>query len=69
LSVALGSLPSMFSSLVIFLEAVAAAGLGWLVLNEAVTPLQALGGVIILAGIWIARPKEQAARPEPGAQS
>jgi drug/metabolite transporter (DMT)-like permease len=57
LTVALGSLPAMFSSLVIFLEALAAAGLGWLVLSEAVTPLQAMGGLVILAGIWIARPK------------
>lgn len=57
LTVALGSLPAMFSSLVIFLEGLAAAGLGWLVLAEAVTPLQAAGGLIILAGIWIARPK------------
>jgi drug/metabolite transporter (DMT)-like permease len=59
LSVALGSLPATFSSLVIFLEAVAAAGFGWLVLSEAVTPLQAIGGIVILAGIWIARPRER----------
>jgi len=58
LAVALGSLPALFSSLVIFLEALAAAGLGWLVLDEAVTPLQGLGGLVILAGIWVARPKE-----------
>jgi drug/metabolite transporter (DMT)-like permease len=57
LSVALGSLPVVFSSLVIFLEAVAAALLGWLILGEAVSPLQALGGLVIVAGIWIARPK------------
>jgi drug/metabolite transporter (DMT)-like permease len=57
LAVALGSLPAMFSSLVIFLEALAAAGVGWLVLNEAVTPLQALGGLVIIAGIWVARPR------------
>lgn len=57
LSVALGSLPVVFSSLVIFLEAVAAAALGWLILQEAVSPLQALGGLVIIAGIWIARPR------------
>jgi drug/metabolite transporter (DMT)-like permease len=57
LAVALGSLPAMFSSLVIFLEALAAAGFGWLVLSEAVTPLQAVGGLVILAGIWVARPR------------
>jgi drug/metabolite transporter (DMT)-like permease len=58
LAVALGSLPAMFSSLVIFLEALAAAVLGWLILGEVVTPLQGLGGIAILAGIWIARPRE-----------
>lgn len=54
---ALGTLPATFSSLVIFLEAVAAAALGWIVLGEALTPVQALGGLLILAGIWIARPR------------
>lgn len=58
LSLALGSLPSMFSSLVIFLEAIAAAALAWLILGEAVTPLQALGGLAILFGIWLARPRK-----------
>jgi drug/metabolite transporter (DMT)-like permease len=47
----------MFSSLVIFLEALAAAGFGWLILSEAVTPLQALGGLVIVVGIWVARPR------------
>jgi drug/metabolite transporter (DMT)-like permease len=58
LAVALGSLPAMFSSLVIFLEALAAACLGWLVLGEIVTPLQAAGGLVILIGIYVARPRE-----------
>ncbi len=38
LAVALGKLPATFSSLVIFLEAIGAAALGWLVLNEALGP-------------------------------
>ncbi|WP_406600840.1 DMT family transporter [Microvirga rosea] len=57
LSIALGRLSPVFSSLVIFLEAVAAALFGWLLLGEAITPVQALGGAAILAGIWVARPK------------
>ena len=57
LSVALGRLPAAFSSLVIFLEAIAAAGFAWLILAEPVTSMQALGGVAILAGIFVARPK------------
>jgi drug/metabolite transporter (DMT)-like permease len=56
LAIALGSLPATFSSLVIFLEAVAAAALGWLVLEEALSAMQALGGLAILLGIFIARP-------------
>lgn len=57
LSVALGRLPAGFSSLVIFLEAIAAALLAWLVLGEALGPLQGLGGGLILAGIAVARPR------------
>ena len=60
LSVALGRLPAVFSSLVIFLEAVAAALFGWLLLDEPLSLVQALGGALILAGIWIARPKAEA---------
>lgn len=57
LAVALGALPAVFSSLVIFLEAIAAAVLGWLVLGEALTWTQGGGGLLILAGLWIARPR------------
>ena len=57
LSVALGKLPTVFSALVIFLEAVAAAALAWLILDEALSLLQILGGGLILCGIFIARPK------------
>ncbi len=57
LSVALGRLPAAFSSLVLFLEALAAATVAWAVLGEAVSPLQMLGGIVILAGLWIARPR------------
>jgi drug/metabolite transporter (DMT)-like permease len=56
-AVALGSLPATFSSLVIFLEAIAAAGFGWIIFGEALGMLGALGGVLILVGIWIARPR------------
>jgi drug/metabolite transporter (DMT)-like permease len=65
LSVALGSLPATFSSLVIFLEAVAAATLGWLVLSEALTLVQMLGGLLIVAGIVVARPRQAGAGAGP----
>lgn len=58
LAVALGRLPATFSSLVIFLEAIAAAVFAWLVLGEALSTAQMLGGALILVGIWLARPGE-----------
>jgi drug/metabolite transporter (DMT)-like permease len=57
LAVALGRLPAVFSSLVIFLEAIAAAVFGWAILGEELTLIQSLGGALILFGIWTARPK------------
>ncbi|HKG83007.1 MAG TPA: DMT family transporter [Beijerinckiaceae bacterium] len=57
LSVALGRLPATFSSLVIFLEAVATAAFGWIILGERVTLTQGLGGALILGGIYVARPR------------
>jgi len=57
LAFALGRLPATFSSLVIFLEAVGAAALGWLVLSEKLGPVQMFGGALILLGIWVARPR------------
>lgn len=59
LAFALGHLPAAFSALVIFLEAIAAAVFGWLFLGEAVSWAQALGGALILGGIYIARPKKE----------
>jgi drug/metabolite transporter (DMT)-like permease len=57
LAVALGRLPAPFSSLVIFLEAIAAACFAWLILDEPVTAVQAGGGIAILVGIYVARPR------------
>jgi drug/metabolite transporter (DMT)-like permease len=57
LSIALGSLPPVFSSLVIFLESIAAAVFGWVILGESLTLIQAFGGALILMGIWVARPE------------
>lgn len=60
LAFALGHLPAAFSALVIFLEAVAAACFGWLILGEAIGPIQVLGAVAIFAGISVARPRRAA---------
>lgn len=58
LSVALGRLPAVFSSLVIFLEAIAGAAFGWIILGEALSAVQFVGGALILIGIWVARPRQ-----------
>jgi len=60
LAFALGHLPAAFSSLVIFLEAVAAAGFAWLFVGEALGLFQFLGALAIFAGISIARPRRAA---------
>jgi drug/metabolite transporter (DMT)-like permease len=57
LSVALGRLPATFSSLVIFLEAIAAALFAFLLLGEPISAMQGLGGLLIMAGIYMARPR------------
>ncbi len=60
LAIALGRLPTVFTSFVIFIEAIAAALMAWLVLGEDIVGLQLIGGALILLGIYIARPKEAA---------
>ena len=60
LAYALGHLPASYSSLVMFLEGVAAAILGWLVLSEALTLLQCLGAAAIFYGVFHARPRQAA---------
>jgi len=52
---ALAHLPAAFSSLSLLLQPVIAAGLAWLLLAEALRPVQALGAVVVLAGILLAR--------------
>lgn len=58
LAFALGHLPAAFSALVIFLEAVAAAVFGWMFLGEPVSWAQAVGGAMILGGLYVARPRK-----------
>lgn len=52
---ALAHLPASFTSVAFLGEPVVAAILGWVVLAEALGPLQAAGCVIILAGVWLAQ--------------
>ncbi len=57
LAFALGRLTAGFSALVIFLEAVTAAIFAWIALGEQLSFLQIAGGLMILSGIWVARPR------------
>lgn len=52
---ALGHLPASFSSLVVLVQPVAAAFFSWLWLGEGLAPLQIAGGIVVLAGILLAR--------------
>lgn len=57
LAFALGYLSAAFSSLVIFLEVLAAAFFAWAIFGEGIGLSQAVGGLMILGGICIARPR------------
>jgi drug/metabolite transporter (DMT)-like permease len=52
---ALAHLPAAFSSVGLLLQPAAAAGLAWVLFGEAIGGLQALGGGVILAGIYLAK--------------
>jgi drug/metabolite transporter (DMT)-like permease len=52
---ALAHLPAAFSSVSLLFQPVMAAVFAWLLLGEALAPLQIAGGAVVLAGIWLAR--------------
>ncbi|MGE0151476.1 MAG: DMT family transporter [Reyranellaceae bacterium] len=52
---ALAHLPASFSSVALLTQPVVAAILAVIVLNEVPLPLQAVGGVVVLIGIWLAK--------------
>lgn len=55
ISYALGQLPASMSSVVLLLQPVVAALLAWYLLNEGLSLGQACGGLIVLAGIFLAQ--------------
>ncbi len=57
-------LGSRLASFVGLLEVVAAAVYSWMLLGEALTLVQILGGVLILVGIGFVRSEKAAAEPE-----
>jgi drug/metabolite transporter (DMT)-like permease len=52
---ALAHLPAAFSSVSLLSQPVMAALFAWVLLSEALVPLQLAGGLIVLAGIYLAR--------------
>jgi drug/metabolite transporter (DMT)-like permease len=52
---ALAHLPAAFSSVSLLFQPVMAALFAWLLLSEALVPLQIAGGLVVLAGIYLAR--------------
>jgi drug/metabolite transporter (DMT)-like permease len=52
---ALAQLPATFSSVGLLLQPVIAAFFAWILLAEPAVPLQIAGGVVVLAGIYLAR--------------
>lgn len=52
---ALAHLPAAFSSVGLLFQPVMAALFAWLLLGEGLVPLQVLGGLVVLAGIYLAR--------------
>jgi drug/metabolite transporter (DMT)-like permease len=59
---AFAHLPAGFTALSLLIQPVAAAIFAWIILGEAIGPVQAAGGVIVIAGILVAR---RASRPRP----
>jgi drug/metabolite transporter (DMT)-like permease len=52
---ALAHLPAAFSSVSLLFQPVMAALFAWVLLSEALVPLQMLGGLVVLVGIYLAR--------------
>jgi drug/metabolite transporter (DMT)-like permease len=52
---ALGHLPAAFSSVGLLSQPVLAAVFAWVLLSEALAPLQIFGALVVLAGIYLAR--------------
>ncbi len=60
---ALGRLPAATASVVVLIQPVVAAILGWLLFAEALGPLQALGGAIALFGVVLSQAASRKAKP------
>lgn len=55
LAVGFGIVPTHIASVLILWQPVLVGLLGWLILSEALAPLQLLGGALVLVGVWLAK--------------
>lgn len=55
LALGLGRVGATLASVLILVQPVGAAVLGWVVLDEALGPVQIAGAALVLAGVWLAR--------------
>ncbi|MDP1912814.1 DMT family transporter [Brevundimonas sp.] len=51
----LGRLPASLTAVTILIQPVVASGLGWLIFKETMTPIQMIGGAVVLAAIVLAQ--------------
>jgi len=65
ISWALGHLPAAFSSVTLLLNPVASAIFAWIILDEGLTAIQIGGGLAVLLGIFVARPRPRIAASGP----
>lgn len=63
---ALGRLPATLTSVVVLIQPVVAALIAWAAFGETVTPVQAAGGALVLAGVVLA---QRTARTTTGAEA
>ena len=52
---ALAHLPPAFSAVTMILQPLVATIVAWMLFQETLSPLQAIGGAVVLTGIWLAR--------------
>lgn len=64
---ALGKLPASVTAVTILIQPVVASLLGWWVFGETLTPIQALGGVLVLGAIVMAQVSTRRPKPTPAA--
>jgi drug/metabolite transporter (DMT)-like permease len=65
---ALGRLPAALTAVTILIQPVVAALLGWWLFAETLTPVQALGGALVLAAVVLAQVSSRRAETKTGAE-